>query len=209
MSKKKKILISIFSILLCVLISFAWINEIQTHQGRVLALRFEPAAAATSELEVKLSVNVEEDIYEEITAPYPEDYDQEKPKLASYDDFAPGSRKKFKVDIINHSEESTTLRILLSDIICENDELRNSIIIGTNGFAGFDANYPAPEVQNKLLSVGTNEAGNFVLVDQVELPPANKDKPVTIYFYVMFTASGSENLEDMTFSIGTINFLTL
>ena len=206
MSKKKKILISIFSILLCVLISFAWINEIQTHQGRVLALRFEPASVATSELQVKLSVNVAEDEYNEITKLYKE---ESNPELVSYDNFAPGSRKKFKVDITNLSESPMTLRILLTDIICENEELRNSIIIGTNGFDGFDANYPAPEVQNKLLSDGMNETGGFVLVDHVDLPPSNIEKPVTIYFYVMFTAAGSENLEDLTFSIGTINFLSL
>ena len=49
----------------------------------------------------------------------------------------------------------------------------------------------------------------FVLVDSVEIPPNNDGQPVSIYFYVLFSASGSENLEDMTFSIGTINFLTI
>lgn len=206
MSKKKKITVSIFTILLCVLISFAWINEIQNPHGRVLALRFNEAAIATSELEVKLYVDVSEDEFDEITSLY----DEEKaPDLESYNDFAPGSRKKFKVEIKNLSEDATTLRILLSDIVCENEELRNNIIIGTNGFNGFDANYPAPEVQNKRLSDGINDSGSFVLVDHVDLPPLDVDNTVTIYFYIMFSAAGSENLEDMTFSIGTINFLSL
>lgn len=211
MSNKKKIIISVLSLLLCVLVSFAWINEIQIHQGRVLALRFtdatqNPATVATSELTVKLSVNVTEEIYDEITQTREDD---EAATLASYNDFAPGSRKKFKLEITNNSKDPTTLRIVLTDIICDNEELRNSIIIGTNGFAGFDAEYPAPEVQNKRLSDGTKDSDNFVLVDHVELPPATLNKTVTIYFYVMFSAAGSENLEDMTFSIGTINFLSL
>lgn len=206
MSNKKKIIISIFSLALCILVTFAWINELQNPEGRVLALRLNDAAIATSELEVKLSVNVTDEIYADITKLCDEVPEQE---LESYDDFAPGSRKKFKVDITNLSESSVTLRLILSDIICEDEELKQSVIIGTNGFAGFDSDYPAPTVQNKLLSDGIDASGGFVLVDNVEIPPQNADKPVSIYFYVMFSAAGSENLENTSFSIGTINFLTL
>lgn len=206
MTNKKKLIISIFSLLLCVLVSFAWINELQNPEGRVLALRFNEAAVATSELEVKLSVNVEDDIFDNITQYRDEVSD---PVLESYENFAPGSRKKFKVDITNLSDSPMSLRLILSDIICENEELKDSIIIGTNGFDGFNSDYPAPTVQNKMLSDGIDSSGGFVLVDCVEIPPKNIDKPVSIYFYVLFSASGSENLEDMTFSIGTINFLTI
>ena len=206
MSNRKKIIISIFSLALCVLVTFAWINELQNPEGRVLALRFNDAAVASSELEVKLSVNVEDEIYHDITKVYDEDEAQD---LESYDDFAPGSRKKFRVDITNLSTSPVLLRVLLSDIICDDQELRQSIIIGTNGFDGFDATYPAPLVQNKALSDGMTSAGSFVLVDGVEIPPDNAEKPVSIYFYVMFSATGTELLEDTSFSIGTINFLTL
>lgn len=206
MSNKKSIIISVFSLALCVLVTFAWINELQNPEGRVLALRFNEASVANSELEVKLSVNVEDEVYDDITRPCGDDDTQE---LETYDEFAPGSRKKFKVDITNLSTSSVTLRVILSDIICENEELRDSIVIGTNGFAGFDSNYPAPAVQNKRLSDGIDAAGGFSLVDSVEIPPHNVDKPVSIYFYVLFSAAGSENLENMSFSIGTINFLTL
>jgi len=206
MKNKKHIIISVFSLILCVLVSFAWINELQNPHGRVMALRFNEASVATSELEVKLSVNVEDDNFEDITKLRDNESDSE---LESYGDFAPGSRKKFKVDITNLSASSVHLRVILSDIICENEELKDSIIIGTNGFDGFDSNYPAPAVQTKMLSDGINESGGFVLVDSVEIPPHNVDKPVSIYFYVIFSASGSENLENMSFSIGTINFLTL
>jgi hypothetical protein len=206
MSNKKSIIISVFSLAFCVLVTFAWINELQNPEGRVLALRFNEASVANSELEVKLSVNVEDEVCDDITRPCDDDDTQE---LETYDEFAPGSRKKFKVDITNLSTSSVTLRVILSDIICENEELRDSIVIGTNGFAGFDSNYPAPAVQNKRLSDGIDAAGGFSLVDSVEIPPHNVDKPVSIYFYVLFSAAGSENLENMSFSIGTINFLTL
>lgn len=206
MSKKKKIIISIFSLALCVAVTFAWINELQNPSGRVLSLRFNEASVATNDLEVKLSVNVADDVFEDITKLCEEESEKE---LESYGNFAPGSRKKFKVDITNLSESPVALRVILSDIICENKELRDSIIIGTNGFDGFNSDYPAPAVQTKMLSDGIDSTGGFTLVDIVEIPPNNVDKPVSIYFYIIFSASGSENLENMTFSIGEINFLTL
>lgn len=206
MSKKKKILISIFSLALCVLVTFAWINELQNPEGRVMALRLNDASIASSDLEIKLSVNLEGDLYEDITSLHS---DNMEPDLEAYDDFAPGARKKFKVEITNLSESPIALRLLLSDIVCEDEELKENIIIGTNGFDGFTADYAAPAVQNQRLSDGLNASGGFTLVDIVEIPPMNSDKPVSIYFYVMFAATGSEHLEDMSFSIGTINFLTL
>ena len=206
MSNRKKIIISIFSLALCILVTFAWINELQNPEGRVMALRLNDASIASSELEVKLSVNVSDDEFDDITKLCLEVTEQE---LESYDDFAPGSRKKFRVDITNRSTSSVTLRVILSDIICESEELRENIIIGTNGFDGFTSEYPAPAVQNKRLSDGLETSGGFVLVDTVEIPPQNVDKPVSIYFYVMFSAAGSENLENEYFSIGTINFMTL
>lgn len=206
MSKKKKILISILSLALCVLVTFAWINELQNPEGRVMALRLTNASIANSDLQIKLSVNLEDNLYEDITSLHSDDMD---PDLETYDDFAPGTRKKFKVEITNLSQSPITLRLLLSDIICEDEELKECIIIGTNGFDGFTADYAAPEVQNQRLSDGMNASGGFTLVDSVEIPPNNSDKPVSIYFYVMFSAAGSELLEDLSFSIGTINFLTL
>lgn len=206
MSNRKKIVISIFSLALCILVTFAWINELQNPEGRVMALRFNDAAIATSDLEVKLSVNVQDEIFDDITKLCDDVPEQQ---LESYQDFAPGSRKKFKVDITNKSDSPVNLRVILSDIICENEELQQCIIIGTNGFNGFTSEYPAPAVQNKLLSDGMTASGSFTLVDSVEIPPKNVDEPVSIYFYVMFSASGSALLEDTSFSIGTINFLTL
>lgn len=206
MSNRKKLIVSIFSLILCVLVTFAWINELQNPEGRVLALRFKDASVASSELVVKLSVNTDGDAYEDITNLCDEVPDE---TLEAFQNFAPGTRKKFKVDITNLSDSSVTLRMILSDIICENEELRDCIIIGTNGFNGFTSNYPPPVVQNKVLSDGMDASGSFVLIENVEIPPHNVDAPVTVYFYVMFSAAGSEQLENTTFSIGTINFLTI
>ena len=208
MRKYKQLTISILSLTLCVLVTFAWINELQNPEGRVMTLRFNEAAVAGNELEVRLSVNVQDDIFEDITG-FREDVSGESRDLESFDNFAPGSVKKFKVDITNLGTTSVNLRVILSDIICENQELRESVVIGTNGFLGFNTDYPAPIVQNQRLAEGIDKSGNFTLVNNVEIPPDNADTPVSIYFYIIFSASGSENLEDMSFSIGAINFLTL
>ena len=139
-----------------------------------------------------------------------DDGENKPDELPTYEDFAPGSRKKFRVDISNLGTSSVRLRMILTEIICDNEELRDSIIIGTNGFDGFSSTYPAPNVQNKMLSDGMDDDGGFVLIDSVEIPPhASEEEFVSVYFYVMFSASGSENLEDMSFSIGKLNFLTL
>lgn len=206
MSNRKKLIISIFSLVLCILVTFAWINELQNPEGRVLALRFNDAAISSSELDVKLSVNVEDDRYEDITKLYNENSSESLPLFKK---FAPGSRKKFRLDITNTSISPLNLRIILSDIICDSSELRDKIIIGTNGFSGFTSTYPEPLVQNQVLGDGMSDSTGFVLLNSVVIPPNNTATPVSIYFYVMFSSSGSEILEDMSFSIGTINFLTI
>lgn len=205
MSNRKKIIISIFSLLLCILVTFAWINELQNPEGRVLALRFKDAAIADSDLSVKLFVNHNGDNFTDITKLYDENNPEQ---LELFNNFAPGSRKKFRVDIINKAKSPASLRIILSDIICDNPKLKEKIIIGTNGFAGFDAEYPEPIVKNDTLAVGMGDSLNFVLLDHVEVPPENTNKPISVYFYVMFSSSGTEIFENTSFSIGTINFLT-
>lgn len=209
MSKRKKIIISIFSLALCVVVSFAWINELQNPGGRVFTIDLSESRVADSGFVVRLSVlNDDDETFDEITMV--DDGENKPENLPTYEDFAPGARKKFRVDISNTGATPVRLRMILTDILCDNEELQNSIIIGTNGFNGFSSSYPAPTVQNKMLSDGMNDDGGFVLIDSVEIPPHNsEDEFVSIYFYVMFSADGSENLENMSFSIGKINFLTL
>ena len=204
MSNKKKIIISIFSLALCVLVTFAWFNELQNPSGPVLALRFENESAASiadNSLTVQLFTDLDEEEITELTNIREEEDD---PDLVLYENFAPSSRRKFRVDITNEGESSARLSMVLTDIICESEELRENIIIGTNGFKGFNANYPAPAVVTRQLSRGMDENGAFTLVDLVEIPPK---QVVSIYFYVMFSDTGSANLENLSFSIGTINFL--
>ena len=207
MSKKKKIIISLFSLVLCVAVSFAWINELQNPQGRVIWLKLTNASIGKSNLDIKLSVLKDDtDIFDPIY-----DLEQEIDYGATYpfENFAPGCRKKFRLDITNKETSAIRLSMVLTDIICENAELQENIIIGTNGFKGFNANYPAPTVSNKRLCDGMNESNAFTLIKSVEIPPHAQGGSVSIYFYVMFSAAGSENLEGLNFSIGTINFLTM
>lgn len=206
MSNRKKLIVSVFSLVLCILVTFAWINELQNPEGRVLALRFKDASIATSELSVKLSFNVKDNEYKDITK-YKVDGVQES--LKPFQNFAPGSRQKFRVDIANLSSSPVTLRLILSDIICKNKELAEKIIVGTNGYAGFTSTYPEPAVQTEILADGMGDSTSFVLLDKVQVPPNNANAPVSVYFYVMFSATGREQFENSELSIGTINFLTI
>ena len=56
MSKKKKIMISIFSLALCVVVSFAWINELQNPGGRIFTIDLTESRIADSGFVVRLSV---------------------------------------------------------------------------------------------------------------------------------------------------------
>lgn len=222
MRKRKKLIIAIFSLLLCVIVTFAWINEIQNPKGVWMELALEEASVENSALKINLYVNVEDPSSKnekyEILRTYDEDAvtesetTTEDETLKAFDNFAPGSRKKFKVEITNKSSAPIRMSMVLSDIFVENEALGNCIIIGTNGFEGFSNAYPAPDVETKLLSEGMSEGGGFSLVELVELPPKISDttnNTVTIYFYVMFSASGTAELEGMSFSIGKINFLSM
>lgn len=206
MKSRKKMIVSILCLFLCVLVTYAWINELQNQAGRYLRLELNKASAADSEIKVQLYKDIGDDVFEDITKLY---ISGQEANLESFDNFAPGCRQKFRVDITNLTDASVTLRLILTEIICDNQELKDCVIIGTNGFDGFTADYPEPTVQNKILSDGMDASSSFVLVDHVEIPPDNEEKPVSIYFYVMFTAAGTEALENQSFSIGAINFLTL
>ena len=206
MKSRKKLIISILCLFLCVLVSYAWINELQNPTGRYLKMQLNKASVANSEIKVELFKDIGDDVFENITKLCDEVPEE---SLENFDNFAPGCRQKFRVDITNLTDASVNLRLILTEIICDNQELRDCVIIGTNGFDGFDADYPEPMVQNKVLSDGMDASSSFVLVDHVEIPPDNEEKPVSIYFYVMFTAAGTEALENQSFSIGAINFLTL
>ncbi len=207
MSKTKKMIISIYALALCILVSFAWINELQNPAGRVMALRLNDAAIGDSEIKVHVTaLNDEEDPEDDIT------WDDAAQDLKAFDNFAPSERRKFRVDIKNNGKAPVRLSMILTDIICENEELQENIIIGTNGFEGFNNNYPAPAVRAELLSESMDDTGSMTLIDIVEIPkhdPENENDFVSIYFYVMFSSTGRETLEDQTFTIGTINFLTL
>lgn len=206
MKSRKKMIVSILCLFLCVLVTYAWINELQNQAGRYLRLELNKASAADSEIKVQLYKDIGDDVFEDITKLY---ISGQEENLESFDNFAPGCRQKFRVDITNLTDASVNLRLILTEIICDNQELKDCVIIGTNGFDGFTADYPEPTVQNKVLSDGMDASSSFVLVDHVEIPPDNEEKPVSIYFYVMFTAAGTEALENQSFSIGAINFLTL
>jgi hypothetical protein len=191
--------------MLCVLVTFAWINELQNPHGRYLTLRMENASVASSDIEVKLSVNVNDDIFKDITEIR---LDESTQTIETVNNFAPGSRQRFRIDITNLNDTPVILRLIMSDIVCDKQELMDNIIIGTNGFLGFTSEYPAPNVQTKVLSDGIDKSGSFILMDELVVPP-NVGEPISVFFYVMFSAAGTELFENSSFSIGTINFLTI
>lgn len=206
MSAKRRCIIAIFSLLLCIGISFAWINDLQAPSGRYMEFVFKDGNAAISanDIEVKLYRDLTgDDDFAEINA------DSSDGGILNISDFAPGSRQKFRADIVNQNENgvSLSLRIVLSDVVCENTDMQKYLEIGANGFENFPDTVMTPSVRSRTLDQGL-DGGSFVLIDSVEIPP-NNGEPVSIYFYVMFSRTATEVFADQQFTIGSINFIAV
>jgi len=206
MTLKKRIMLLVFSLLLFVTFSFAWINDLQNPTGRYMTFSFgeKKAFITSNELEVKLyrdmtGNNDFEDMTESI------DPDVASP-LFEFSDFAPGVQQKFRADIINTSDTPLALRVVLSNIICDNVEMRKHLEIGTSGYEGFPSSIITPKLEEKTLADGLSE-GSFTLIESAEIPSGGQK--ISIYFYVTFSRAATEALSGQEFTIGSINFMAI
>ncbi len=201
----KRIIVPVIMMLLCLTLTFAWINELQNPEGRYLNFVFEDGKAVVTDtdIEVKLYRDVtDSDDFEDITEPFATDSME---SLTVIENFAPGARQKFKVEITNTGGIPLSLQMVLSNIICDNESLQENLIIGTGGFEGFTAEYPAPSLwQDTMKNCLVGES--ISLVDGAVVPA---DTMVTIYFYVMFSRSATEEIADCNFTFGSVNFIAL
>ncbi len=205
MKKSTKIVLSVLCLFMCVTLCFAWINEIDKVEGRYMEFSMTngKAVIASSSLDVSLHKDSDGlDHYIDITKELEEGNNS---LLSRFENFAPGSRQKFRADITNTASVPVYVHMVLSGIECENVDLQKNLVIGTSGFSGFQAPYLPPELVSNSLFDGT-ENGTFSLLEGVEIPP---DRTVSVYFYVIFSHEATEELSNKTFTIGSINFLTV
>ena len=109
------------------------------------------------------------------------------------------------MEITNTGAIPLSLQMVLSNIVCESLELQEVLVVGTGGFEGFTAEYPAPAlVQDTMKNSLVGES--IILVDGAVVPA---DKTVTIYFYIMFSRTATETVSDCNFTVGSVNFIAL
>lgn len=205
MKKSTKIVLAVLCLFMCVTLCFAWINEIDQISGRYMEFSMQEGKAviAAASLNVKLYKDSDGfdnyiDITKELEA-------GNNTVLSRFENFAPGSRQKFRAEITNTSDVPVYVHMVLSGIECESVELQKKLVIGTSGFIGFQAPYLPPRLVSNSLYDGI-ENGTFSLLEGAEIPP---DRTVSVYFYVIFSETATEELANQTFTIGSINFLTV
>lgn len=198
MSNKKRILLSIFSLLLCVFATFAWVDVYVNPEGRYMM--FSPKMFTSNDVSMKLYYN------DDTTGKYIEKQtissDSNFIDMNHFDDFYPGSIKKFKAVVENKNTTAVSLSMILNDISCSDEPLGDYIEIGTSKFEGFTSKYPAPDVESRLVS--SLDSDDLMLLNNIDVP---SDSKVNIYFYIKFSETADSSLIDSTFSIGTFNFI--
>jgi len=201
----KKLIIPVITILLCLTATFAWINEIQNPKGRYLNFEFEDGKAVVTDTDIEVKLYRDAtgaDDFEDITAPFAND---SLGNLVAIENFAPGARQKYKVEITNTGNIPLSIQMVLSNITCGDLDLQEFLVVGTGGFEGFTAEYPAPDLRQDTMR-NSLEGESIVLVDGAVVPA---DKMVTIYFYIMFSRAATEAVSNCNFTVGSVNFIAL
>ena len=201
----KKLILPVITILLCLAVTVAWINEIQNPEGRYLDFEFKDGSAVVTDTDIEVKMYRDmtgADDFEDITKFFANDSLE---NLVDIDNFAPGARQKYKVEITNTGKIPLSLQMVLSNISCPDDLLKEYLVVGTGGFDGFTAAYPAPDLVQDTIE-NSLEGESIVLVDGAVVPA---DKTVTIYFYVMFSRTATEAVSSCNFTIGSVNFIAL
>ena len=205
MNNFKRLIVPVIMLFLCISLTFAWINELQNPAGRYLNFVFEDGKAVVTDtdIEVRMYRDVTgADNFEDITEMFVSD---SLKNLAVIENFAPGARQKFKVEITNTGDIPLSLQMVLSNITCESELLQKYLIVGTGGFEGFTAEYPAPALWQDTMK-NCLDGESISLVDGAVVPD---NATVTIYFYVMFSRTATEEVADCNFTIGSVNFIAL
>lgn len=201
----KKFILPVITILLCLTVTFAWINEIQNPEGRYLNFEFEDGKAVVTDTDIEVKMYRDmtgADDFEDITKLFATDSLE---NLVNIGNFAPGARQKYKVEITNTGKIPLSLQMVLSNITCADMALQEFLIIGTSGFDGFTAEYPAPDLRQDTMK-NSLDGESIVLVDGAVVPA---DKTVTIYFYIMFSRTATETVSNCDFTVGSVNFIAL
>ncbi|MBQ3082075.1 MAG: hypothetical protein IJC49_06445 [Clostridia bacterium] len=214
MLKKARHIAMVFGLLLCITLSFAWMTELDnTNQGRFLYLHYDKSLySAANEMDAWLYHLIEpeeqdgEVTYEDITNRHedsPEDF-------FTTNNFAPGEYRLFAIKLQNKTTSPMSVSVNLAKI--DGDPLFwEHINVGILGSYGFSDEYPAPMIEEFPMADRSNSNGDVSLAKLLELPPLEDGKTdgnvVEIRFYIRFSHTAVNELQNKVLTIGVVNVL--
>ena len=202
MSKNKFLLYAnIVCLLLLVTVSFAWITEIETQISKYFELNYENLYISPTEVDVKLYVcnngtNTDITAIDRTTAVY------------TAQNVAPGEYTLFVLKLTNKADVAMNVGVNFTNIV-GSEAFYPYINVGVSYVNGFSDEYPAPPIEDFFLDKRLKE-GTASLIDDMVLPPfeENGANAVEIKFYIRLSHEATNDLQNKSFSLGTINIVT-
>lgn len=213
MFKKVRHIATALGLLLCITLSFAWMTELDSKYGRYINLYYNNSLySAAVEMDAQLYLLTEDEgqtgavTYTDITNRYEDAPDA----LFSTENFAPGEYRLFAIKLQNKTTSPMSVSVNLAKI--DGDPLFwEHINVGILGSYGFSDEYPAPMIEEFPMADRSNSNGDVSLAKLLELPPLEDGKTdgnvVEIRFYIRFSHTAVNELQNKVLTIGVVNVL--
>lgn len=200
-SKKVFIYLNIIVLLLLVTVSFAWITEIEMQFSKYFELNYDNLYVSPTEVEVKLylcqdGTNTDKTQLDKTTPVY------------TAENVAPGDYTLYVLKITNKADVAMNVGINFTNIT-GSEAFYPYINIGVSYVNGFNDNYPAPPIEDFYLNQRFVE-GAATLIDNMQLPPyeSGGTNAVEIKFYIRLSHEATNELQNKSFELGSINIVT-
>ena len=203
MNKKKILLfINMISLLLLVTVSFAWINEINTEFSKFFELKYNSLYISPTQVDVKLyrcenNSNIDITQLDKTTAVY------------TATNVVPGEYSLYVLKLTNKADVAMNVAVNFTNIT-GSEIFYEFINIGVSYVNGFSDEYPAPPIEDFFLEDRLYD-GAATLINDMLLPPyeSGDANAVEIKFYIRLSHEATNELQSKTFSLGTINVITI
>ena len=193
--------VNIISLILLVTVSFAWITEIETQFSKYFELKYNELYISPTEVDVKLyvaknGVNTDITTLDSTTAVY------------TATNVEPGEYTLFVLQLTNKSDVAMNVAVNFTNIV-GSEAFYKFINIGVSYVNGFTDQYPAPPIEDFFLDqrlIG----GTASLIDSMTLPPfeTGGQNAIEIKFYIRLSHEATNDLQNKSFALGTINIVT-
>ncbi len=204
-------LLNIIGLLLCITVSFAWMNENNENipVARYPAFDFYSAGKNLSVAGNDIVASVYYMDGDEKVLMSSSDDLTEEPVFEVTDDFAPGDREIFVMEITNNAPQSAVVSMSFSEI---EEQLKQStdpsivdqLYIGIVSTDGFDLQNKAPVLEDTCFG-DLYTRGVIPVFSNISVP--GNSKTVSIRFYIRFSSQAGNEFMDRDFQIGKIDII--